>query len=102
MNQSISNIPHSVKTLDVKTTVFDDSDLRRYRTELPNLIDDLGLSMVAYRLYGHYKRVCGTDGLCWQSARTIAGHCKMSVGSVVNARKQLAMPRVELGGQSLV
>src|ERR1051326_1473018 len=83
-------------------TVFDDSDLRRYRTELPNIIDDLDLSLCAYRLYGHYKRVAGSGGVCFQSNRTIAAACKMSVGSVVNARKELAAEREELGGASLI
>lgn len=71
--------------------IQDSSDLRRYRTELPNLIDDIGLSVYAYRLYGHFKRVCGAspDGRCWQNTRTLAEHCRMSVGQVSKAKQEL-------------
>lgn len=71
--------------------VSDEGDLRKYRTEIPNLIDDLGLSPHAYRLYGHMKRVCGAEpnGRCYQGTRTLAKHCKMSVGKISEAKKEL-------------
>ena len=71
--------------------IFDEGDLRKYRTEIPNIVDDLGLSPHAYRLYGHMKRVCGANpsGRCYQGTRTLAKHCKMSVGKVSEAKKEL-------------
>src|SRR5262245_56793728 len=78
------------------------SDLRRYRTEIPNIVDDLGLTQTAFRLYGHYKRVAGPSGICFESVRTIVAKCRMSIGSVVNAREELSRNRDELGGNSLI
>jgi hypothetical protein len=79
-----SDQPHS------PTFVADAGDLRRYRTEIPNVIDDMDLSLQAYRLYGHLKRVAGDSGVCWQGTRSLADHCKMGVGSVSRAKSELA------------
>lgn len=73
-----------------KVTIQDNSDLRKYRTELPNLIDDLDLSPSAYRLYGHYKRRAGAaGGECTEGLRGIAKHCKMSINTVRKGRDEL-------------
>lgn len=72
------------------TRIIDEGDLRKYRTEIPNLIDDLALSVYAYRLYGHLKRVCGASGgACYQGTRKMARHCMMSVGMVSKAKQEL-------------
>ena len=65
------------------------SERRKYRTEIPNMIDDAGLSVYAIRLYVHIKRVAGDKGKCTQSTRTMAELCNMSVGSVSTAKKDL-------------
>lgn len=57
--------------------------------QIPNLVDELNLSPYAYRLYGHFKRVAGESGKCWQSTRTLADKCRMSMGSVSDAKKEL-------------
>lgn len=65
-------------------------DLRRWRTELSNLADDLGLSVYAFRLYGHIKRRCGANGgTCTASTRALAEKCKMSVGKVSDSKREL-------------
>lgn len=72
-------------------TIRDDGgDLRKYRIELPNLIDDLDLSLYAFRLYVHLKRVAGANGACFQSTKTLAKHCRMSIGKISEAKKELA------------
>jgi hypothetical protein len=58
-------------------------------TIIPNMIDDLDLSPFAVRLYIHLKRVAGEDGECFQSGNTLSKSCKMSVGSIHNAKKEL-------------
>lgn len=65
--------------------ITDLSDLRKYRTELPNLYDDAGLDPFEYRLLGHYKRV----GTCTESIKTTAGKCDMSEGKVSECRQSL-------------
>lgn len=88
-----------------KTRARDRSSLRHYRIELPNLIDDLGLSVYAFRLYVHLKRVAEDEGSCWQSARTLATVCNMSSGKVSEAKDELAQkgliarhPKILRGG----
>ena len=71
--------------------IIDSGDLRKYRIELPNLIDD-EMDPFQARLYMHYKRVCGGGGSgeCWESVRTTATKCKMSTDKVINTRQWLA------------
>lgn len=77
------------------TTFQDESDLRKYRTELPNLVDDIGLSIYAYRLYGHFKRVCGANGgKCTQGTKKLAEHCKISYGKITEAKRELAAAKL--------
>jgi hypothetical protein len=44
----------------------DAGDLRKYRTEIPNLVLELGLSPYALALYVHLKRTAGQDGACYK------------------------------------
>lgn len=88
-----------------KTRARDRSSLRHYRIELPNLIDDMGLSVYAFRLYVHLKRVAEDEGSCWQSARTLAEACNMSSGRVSEAKDELEQkqlivrhPKIVRGG----
>lgn len=69
--------------------VIDEGDLKKYRTEIPNLIDDLDMSVYAFRLYVHLKRVAGEGGKSFQGTRTLAEHCHMSMGSISKAKTEL-------------
>lgn len=66
--------------------ISDPSDLKKYRTELPNLYDDSDLSVYEFRLLAHYKRV----GECTEGLETTAKKCGMSEGKVSEARQTLA------------
>lgn len=66
--------------------IIDESDLRKYRTELPNLYDDSDLDVYEFRLLAHYKRV----GRCTESTRTTAKKCRMSAAQVSGKRKSLS------------
>lgn len=68
----------------------DDNSRHHYRTEIPNLIDEMELSVYAFRLYARLKRVAGDSGQCWESTRTLADACKMSVGQVCKAKQELS------------
>lgn len=65
------------------------ADRKKYRIEIPNIVDDMDLSVYAFRLYAHIKRVAGEDGQCWQGSKTLATACKMSVGKVSAAKNEL-------------
>ncbi len=76
-------------TEETQHTVRDQAPPHDYRTEIPNLVDDMHLTPEEFRLYGHLKRVAGDIGASWQSTRTLADACNMSVGSVVDAKHVL-------------
>ncbi len=73
------------KGYDQEQEIHDDSDLRKYRIELPNLYDDSGLDPYEFRLLAHYKRV----GRCTEGIKTTAKKCSMSEGQVSGKRKSL-------------
>lgn len=65
---------------------------RKYFTIIPNIIDDMDMSLSALRLYLHIKRVCGAEeskGACFQSTRTLAENCGIAVGTVTKAKMEL-------------
>ena len=65
---------------------------RKYFVMVPNIIDDLGLSVYAFRLYVHMKRRAGEglDGKCFESTKNLAKLCSMSIGKVTASKKELA------------
>jgi len=65
--------------------IVDESDLRKYRIELPNLYDDAGLDPYEFRLLAHYKRV----GTCTESTKTTGTKCSMSPAQVSEKRQAL-------------
>ncbi|HMD89445.1 MAG TPA: helix-turn-helix domain-containing protein [Anaerolineaceae bacterium] len=69
--------------------IKDEGDLRKYFTQIPNMVDDANLSMIAFRLYVHLKRVAGDSGTCYQSTPTLSLACKMSMGAVSKAKIEL-------------
>lgn len=72
--------------------IQDNADLKRYRTEIPNMVFDIGLTPYEVALYGHFKRVCGSEpqGKCWKSVKTLSKETRMSTGRVSEARTALA------------
>lgn len=66
-----------------------EGDYHKYYIEIPNMVDDLHLSVYAFRLYAHLKRITWESGTCWKNARHLAEQCDMSVGSVANAKEEL-------------
>jgi DnaD/phage-associated family protein len=73
------------KGYDIQQDIADESDLRKYRIELPNLYDDADLDPYEFRLLAHYKRV----GRCTEGTRTTAKKCHMSAAQVSERRKSL-------------
>lgn len=73
-----------------KQKVRDEGRENKYFHQLPNMADD-DLDPYEYRLFGHYKRVCGEseEGECWESTRTTARRCRMSTGKVTSTRRSL-------------
>jgi hypothetical protein len=74
---------------DNTTFIVDEGDLRKYRTETPNIVYEMGLTPHAGWLYGHIKRVAGDSGVCFKGIRTLAKIAKMSVGKASAAKSEL-------------
>jgi DNA-binding transcriptional regulator YhcF (GntR family) len=68
-----------------------DEGERKYFFQIPNMIDDAGLSPIALRLYCHLKRVAGSSqiGYCSQSIETMAEACDISSPTIVKAKAEL-------------
>lgn len=62
---------------------------RDYFCMIPHLVNEVGLSVQAFRLYSWIKRRTGEYGKCFESSRKIAEACKMSTGSVTKAKREL-------------
>lgn len=71
--------------MNSKQQIVDKSDLRKWRTELPNLYFEIGLDPYEIALLSHYKRV----GNCNESVETTATKTKMSTGKVSQVRHSL-------------
>ena len=83
----------------VDNKIKDDGDSHKYFSQIPHLIDDAEMSVYAFRLYVHIKRVVGKNGKCWQSTRTLSEKCKMSIGKISQAKdelKSLGLVEIEL------
>lgn len=85
-----------------KPEQFEGAPDHRFFMLLPNIVDDLPLSPYAFRLYAHLRRVAGERGACWQSSRTLAAQTGMSVGKIVQSKRELAQPFPQLGGLPLI
>jgi len=70
-------------------SITDHDDGRKYFAQLPHMADD-DLDLYEYRLYGHYKRVCGEmGGVCAETERTTYQKCGISRGKFRAARQGL-------------
>jgi hypothetical protein len=87
-------ITDAFKMADIPDTPEEMHEIRdeaphNHYTSIPNMVDDLGLSPYAFRLYCHLKRVAGELGACWQSTNTLAEACQMSMGMISKAKQEL-------------
>ena len=74
---------------DQNQRIYDQQDLRKYYAQVVHMADD-DLDLYEYRLYGHYKRVCGQGGgVCDETEKTTWTHCGMSRTGFRAARQGL-------------
>jgi hypothetical protein len=65
------------------------TDAHKWRTEIPNVVFDMGLSLSAVCLYGYIKRKVAYKRKFWKSISTLAKESGMSHNLVVKAKKEL-------------
>ena len=66
-----------------------DKGLFKWYWQTPNLIDDTPMSVNAFRLYGHLKRIESDTGHPQESICTMALRCGICRGTVLKAKKEL-------------
>lgn len=59
-------------------TIKDDSSNHHYRTEIPNILFELGLKPNEFSVYCAIKRAAGDKGACTKSVETFCKECKIS------------------------
>lgn len=82
--------------------VTDEGDAKRYFTQLPNIVFEIGLKPLELVLYAHLKRAAGTNGKCFKSTATLARETGMGAGSVSRTKTALEARRSILGNKPLI
>lgn len=84
--------------------ITDDGDPKRYWTQIPNIIFDLGLKPFELVLYAHLKRAAGANanGKCTKSTPTLVRETGMGAGTISRAKLSLQVKRSALSGKSLI
>lgn len=78
-----------------QNTYDDENDILANSTMIPNIVDDMGLSVYAVRLYLRIKRRVsqrrdgGTNGELYESTRSLAASLGMSAPTVTRAKREL-------------
>lgn len=73
-----------------------------YRTEIPNIIYKMKLSVYEHAVYSYIKQAAGDRGSCWKSVTTIADEIGISTNKLREVKISLSKPREELGGKPLI
>lgn len=66
-----------------------------YRTEIPNIVFELGLSPDAFCLYVHLKRIAGDSGSCFKSLKSLAKDCRLGETRIRECFKELLRTKLD-------
>ena len=56
---------------------------------IDNFVDDADLSLIAFRLFAHLRRVCGDNRTCREGLRLLAQRCGVTVPSIRKGKAEL-------------
>lgn len=73
-----------------------------FRTEIPNIVYELGLSPYEMMAYNVIKRTCSDGGACWKRNSVISVECCMGETKFRDCLKVLSSPFKKLNGKSLI
>lgn len=73
-----------------------------YRTELPNIIFQLGLTDGEFRFYCYIKRIAGDRHACFKSLETMAIELGKTRRGIIKFKKKLSQPFRALHGRPLI
>lgn len=88
----------------MKHEITDQGDSKRYWTQIPNIIFDLGLKPQEFVLYSHLKRAAGSNpnGKCTKSTATLSRETGLGAGTVSRAKTALETKRSEIHNKPLI
>jgi hypothetical protein len=86
----------------MKQQITDEGDPRKYWTQIPNIVFELGLKPLELVLYAHMKRAASTSGRCTKSTATLARETGMGAGTVSRTKTALEAKRSMLGNKPLI
>src|SRR5678815_5133564 len=86
----------------MKQQITDEGDPRKYWTQIPNIVFELGLKPLELALYAHMKRAASTSGRCTKSTATLARETGMGAGTVSRTKTTLETKRSMLGNKPLI
>ncbi len=58
-------------------------------TQIPNIVDDMPLSVYSARLYWHIRRRTSETGECWENTANLAAYCGIGKNTVTAAKQEL-------------
>ena len=79
----------TIPQITKENQVIDHDSLHRYRTEIPNILLDIGLEPFELTLYLHIKRIAGDKGKCWLSNPKLAEKVSVGESSIKRHKKSL-------------
>lgn len=67
----MSHDPFEVQNYEIEESIPD----HYFRTEIPNIIFELGLTPYELSVYAHLKRIAGDTGKCWRTLKSLSSIC---------------------------
>lgn len=83
-------------------SVSEDLPPHHWRTEIPNIVLDMGLTPYELALYVHLKRTAGDKSKCTKGTRRLSEDSGISMGQIKLCKESLSQPRKELSGKPLI
>lgn len=88
--------------MSATSTFQETNSLHKCRTELPNILFELGLDAYEIAVYTVFKRIAGDSGKCWAAQESIAKMCGIGLTKLRDVKKELQKPRELLGNVPLI
>lgn len=86
----------------MRQQITDEGDGKKYFTQLPNIVFEIGLKPLELALYAHLKRAAGATGKCFKSTATLARETGMGTGTVSRTKTALEARWPALGNKPLI
>lgn len=87
---------------DTRNQFREEAPSHHWRTEIPNIVEDVLIDPYEFRVYMHIKRRAGDGGTCFESNQSMADKCGMGKRKLILVKQSLATPRKELEGRPLI